>query len=176
MRCGEIFGLRWRYVDFQDNAIVVAETVYQGKSSKPKTRASNRKVFVDSLVMQALERLKPSEASPDDFVFQSTSKTPLSPNNVRNRVLVPACKRAGIPVVGWHTFRYTYSTWANPTGESIKALQNQLGHVDSKITLGVYVQPIPEAQRQIAAKVQGVLLPFVPKFSAPGNGSEGVIQ
>jgi hypothetical protein len=105
--------------------------------------------------MQALERLKPSEAVPDDFVFQSTAKTLLSPNNVRNRVLIPACKRAAIPVVGWHTFRYTYSTWADPSGESIKALQNQLGHVDSKITLGVYVQPISEVQRRIAAKVRG---------------------
>ena len=109
--------------------------------------------------MEALARLKPSGGSPDDFVFKNVSGTTLNPNNVRNRVLIPACTRAGIPLVGWHTFRYTYSTWANPSGESIKALQNQLGHVDSRITLGVYVQPIPEAQRLIAAKVQGVLLP-----------------
>ncbi len=176
MRCGEIFGLRWRYVDFEDAVVVVAETVYQGHSSQPKTRASNRKVFVGALVMQALSRLRPHDSTPDDFVFPSDNQTPLSPNNVRNRVLIAACKRAGIPTVGWHTFRYTYSTWANPSGESIKALQNQLGHVDSRITLGVYVQPIPEAQRLIAAKVEGVLLPIAPKFTAPGNGSEGVIQ
>ena len=175
MRCGEIFGLRWRYVDFEDE-VVVAETVYQGHSSQPKTRASNRKVFVGALVMQALASLKPRDSAPDDFVFPSDNGTPLSPNNVRNRVLIAACKRAGIPTVGWHRFRYAYSTWANPSGESIKALQNQLGHVDSKITLGVYVQPIPEAQRQIAAKVQGVLLPIAPNLTAPGNGSEGVIQ
>jgi integrase len=176
MRCGEIFGLRWRYVDFEEEVVVVAETVYQGHSSQPKTRASNRKVFVGTLVMQALARLKPQGSAPDDFVFPSDKRTPLSPNNVRNRVLIEACKRAGIPTVGWHTFRYTYSTWANPSGESIKALQNQLGHVDSRITLGVYVQPIPEAQRQIAAKVQRVLLPIAPKSTAPGNGSERVIQ
>jgi len=176
MRCGEIFGLRWRYVDFEDEVVVVAETVYQGHSSQPKTRASNRKVFVGPLVMQALARLKPLASTPDDFVFPSDTGTPLSPNNVRNRVVIAACKRAGIPTVGWHMFRYTYSTWANPSGESIKALQNQLGHVDSKITLGVYVQPIPEAQRQIAAKVQGVLLPIAPNVTTPGNGSERVIQ
>jgi integrase len=109
-------------------------------------------------------------------LFPSDNRTPLSPNNVRNRILIPACKRAGIPLVGWHMFRYAYSTWANPSGESIKALQNQLGHVDSRLTLGVYVQPIPEAQRQIAAKVQGVLLPIAPKSGAPGNGSERVIH
>jgi len=176
LRCGEIFGLRWRYVDFADGVVVVAETVYHGLSSKPKTKASNRKVFVGALVMEALARLKPQGSGPDDFVFKNVLGTTLNPNNVRNRVLIPACKRAGIPLVGWHTFRYTYSTWANPSGESIKALQNQLGHVDARITLGVYVQPIPEAQRLIAAKVEGVLLPIAPKRTAPGNGSERVIQ
>ncbi len=35
-----------------------------------------------------------------------------------------------VPQVSWHNFRYTYSTWANPSGESIKALQAQLGHTD----------------------------------------------
>jgi integrase len=176
MRCGEIFGLRWRYVDFEDGAVVVAETVYQGRSSKPKTAASNRKVFVGSLVMDALARLKVKGGTLDDFVFPSDNLTPLSPNNVRNRILIPACRRAGIPLVGWHTFRYTYSTWANPSVESMKALQNQLGHEDPRLTLGVYIQPMPEAQRQIAAKVQGVLLPIAPKSSAPGNGSERVIH
>jgi integrase len=46
MRCGEIFGLRWRYVDFEDSALVVAETVYQVHPSQPKTWASNREVVV----------------------------------------------------------------------------------------------------------------------------------
>ncbi|HLB86294.1 MAG TPA: protein kinase [Terriglobales bacterium] len=37
MRSGEIFGLRWRYVDFEERSILVAETVYRGRSSMPKT-------------------------------------------------------------------------------------------------------------------------------------------
>jgi hypothetical protein len=44
------------------------------------------------------------------------------------------------------------------------------------LTLGVYTQPMPEAQRQLASKVERVLLPVAPNFSTPGNGSEGVIQ
>ena len=176
MRSGEIFGLRWRYVDFEERSILVAETVYQGRSSLPKTRASNRKVFVADMVLEALGRLKSLGGGQDDFVFSTSKGTPFNPNNVRNRILIPACRRAGIPLIGWHDMRRTFATWSNPTGESLKALQTQLGHTDSRLTLGVYTQPMPEAQRQLAAKVERVLLPVAPKFGTQGNGSEGVIQ
>ena len=72
--------------------------------------------------------------------------------------------------------RRTFATWSNPTGESLKALQTQLGHTDSRLTLGVYTQPMPEAQRQLATKVERVLLPVAPKFDTRGNRAEGVIQ
>jgi len=93
-------------------------------------------------------------------VFQSERGKPLNPEHVRNRVLHPACERAKVPRVGWHTFRYTYATWAGATGESIKALQAQLGHTNPNITLDVYTQPMPEAQRRVADKVARVLLPI----------------
>jgi len=176
MRSGEIFGLRWKYVDFEGHSILVAETVYQGRSSLPKTRASNRKVFISDLALEALQQLKSCGGGPDDFVFCSSKGTPFNPNNVRNRVLIPACRRAGLPLIGWHDMRRTFATWANATEESLKALQTQMGHTDSRLTLGVYTQPMPEAQRQLASKVERVLLPVAPKFGTPGNGSEGVIQ
>ena len=160
LRRGEIFGLRWRYVDFAGHSVTVAECSYQGHSSPPKTRASRRKVFLSPVVLEALARLRPAHFQPDDLLFRSKVETPLNPEHVRNRVLHPACERAKIPCVGWHTFRYTYATWAEPTGESIKALQAQLGHTDSRVTLDVYTQPMPEAQRRIAAKVARVLLPI----------------
>ena len=93
-------------------------------------------------------------------MFQSERGKPLNPEHVRNRVLHPACERAKVPRVGWHTFRYTYATWAGATGESIKALQAQLGHTNPNITLDVYTQPMPEAQRRVADKVARVLLPI----------------
>jgi integrase len=101
-------------------------------------------VFVDDAVLEALARVKTPHIQGDDLVFPSERGTPMNPNNVRSRILVPACRRAGIPAVNWHNFRYTYSTWAEPTGESIKALQAQMGHTDSKMTLSVYTQPMPE--------------------------------
>ncbi|MGB9604901.1 MAG: site-specific integrase [Bryobacteraceae bacterium] len=164
LRRGEIFGLRWKAIDFSQKCIVVMESMYEGHSAPPKTRASRRKVFVDDVVLEALLRLRPPFCQPDDLVFHTGRGGPLEPNNVRQRILHPACRQANIPLVGWHNFRYTYSTWADPTGGSIKALQAQLGHTDPHLTLSVYTQPMPEAQRQLAVKVARVLLPVAPEF------------
>jgi integrase len=121
--------------------------------------------------LEVLRRLKSSGGGPDDFVFCTPKGTPFNPNNVRARILIPACRRAGIPLIGWHDMRRTFATWSNPTGESLKALQTQLGHTDSRLTPGVYTQPMLEAQRQVASKVERALLPVAPKFSTPGRGN-----
>ena len=133
-------------------------------------------MFIDGVVFDSLARLRPEHVQPDDFVFHTERGTPMNPHNVLRRVIHPACKRAGIPPVSWHAFRYTYSTWADPTGESIKALQAQLGHTDAKLTLSVYTQPMPAQQRQVAAKVaevlNRVLLPDAPKVGAAAGDPE----
>ncbi len=164
LRRGEIFGLRWKAVSFEEGSLLVSESSFEGHSTPVKTRASRRKVFVDAVVLEALRVLCPVCFQPDDFVFPSEKGTALHPTNVQRRVLDPVCRRAGIDRVSFHNFRYTYATWADPTGESIKALQAQLGHTDSKLTLSVYTQPVPEAQRQVGRKVAGVLLPIAPKL------------
>jgi integrase len=175
LRRGEIFGLRWKYVDFEEGSVIVAESSYEGHASAPKTRASRRKVFVDTPAIEALPRARAADANPESLVFCTDRGTAFNPNNVRNRVLVSACKRAKIPQVSWHNFRYTYSTWANPSGESIKALQAQLGHTDSRLTLSVYTQPMPEAQKLLACKISSVLLRSAPKSEVQRAEAEVVI-
>jgi integrase len=176
LRRGELFGLRWKAVDFAEGSITVSESLSAGRAAPVKTRASRRKVFVDSIVFDALRGLRPAQYQPDDYVFTSGRGLPLHVANVQGRVLNPACERAGIPHVTWHNFRYTYSTWANPTNESIKALQAQLGHTDSRLTLSVYTQPMPEAQRAIGHKVAGVLAPNGPKFDVGGTPVSRLVQ
>ncbi|MGH9474646.1 MAG: hypothetical protein ACRD1M_18105 [Terriglobales bacterium] len=70
----------------------------------------------------------------------------------------------------------TFATWADASGESLKALQAQMGHTDSRLTLGAYTQPMPEQQRCISGKVAGKLFPTVPKFASEPEGERGVVQ
>lgn len=176
LRRGEIFGLKWRCIDWSERSILVSEASYEGHTAAPKTKASRRLVFVDEAVLESLRSLRPAMCRPEDLVFCTDRGTPLNPNNVLNRVLHPTCKSAGLPHVSWHNFRYTYSTWANPTGESIKALQAQLGHTDSRLTLSVYTQPMPEAQKKMAGKIARVLLPAAPKLEEIKQNEGELIQ
>jgi len=176
LRRAEIFGLKWKYVHFEGKALTVAETCFQGRVSAPKTRASKRKVFLADTALDALRAIRPAHVQPDDLVFSTGRGTPMNPANVQSRVLDPACDRAKIGRVTWHHFRYTYSTWAEPTGESIKALQAQLGHTDARLTLGVYTQPMPEAQAKIASKIARVLLPVAPKLIETAKMPTKMIQ
>src|SRR5439155_14683939 len=166
LRRGEIFALRWKFVNFAEHSLTVAQSVYLGYVAAPKTKASRRKVFVDEVLLESLARIRPQLHQGEDFVFATERGTAMNPHNVLNRVIHPACDRAGIARVGWHVFRYTYSTWADASGESIKATQAQLGHTNPNLTLDVYTQPMPEAQRRVAAKVARVLLPVAPKLAS----------
>ncbi len=45
-------------------------------------------------------------ATAEAFVFASRNGTPLDSHNLLGRVLKPACKRAGLPLISWHSFRH----------------------------------------------------------------------
>ena len=62
----------------------------------------------------------------------------------------------------------------DPTGESIKALQSQMGHTNSRMTLDVYTQPMPGVQKKLASKIARVLLPVAPK-KVKADQTEGVL-
>jgi len=162
-------------VNFEEGSVIVAECSYEGHTAAPKTRASRRKVFVDTPAIEALLRVRPTDANPECLVFCTDRGTAFNPNSVRNRVLVSACKKAKIPQMKWHNFRYTSSTWANPSGKSIKALQAQLGHSESRLTLSVFTQPMPEAQKLLACKISSVLLRSAPKSEVQQTEAEVVI-
>jgi len=51
---------------------------------------------------------------------------------------------------------------AGASVQESKELQAQLGHTDSRLTLSLHTQSMPEAQKQLACKIASVLLRFAP--------------
>ena len=69
--------------------------------------------------MDALARLKGQGVAMHDFVFPSDKRTALSLNNVRNRILYTRLPQ-GFCLSGAIG---SATTWANPSGEGMKAVQ-----------------------------------------------------
>lgn len=181
MRIGEILALRWNRLDFQHGTIEVSETYSDGQFGTPKTRSSRRAIPM-SLVLQEtlkLHRASCGRSTPQDLVFSTTKGTPLSPKNLYNRALAPACDALSLPRVSWHSFRHGSATLLGEVGESVKTAQAILGHSDIETTLNTYMHAIPDSQRRAVERVAGILFPDVPKLDAaerrPNHSSRGEV-
>ena len=100
-------------------------------------------------------------ASGTDWVFASFSvfgKMPVWAISSLQRVLQPAAKRAGITKrIGWHTFRYTYSTLLTECGNDVKVVQELMRHARLSTTMEIYTHPRMERKREAQSRVVDVL-------------------
>jgi integrase len=97
----------------------------------------------------------------EDLVFTTPTGTPLSSENLYNRVLAPACDRIKEPRVSWHSFRHAHATLLAEPGESMKTAQALLGHSDLETTLNIYTHALPASQRRAVERVSEVMFSIV---------------
>ena len=170
LRRGELFGLKWKYVDLERRILHVREALYEGRFTTPKTASSVRDIPLGDAAFEGLlkHREGSNAASEDSLVFCTEEGLPFNPQSVLKAVLYPACDVLGLPRVGWHGFRHTHATLLGDLGESIKTAQELLGHSDLDTTLSIYTHAVPESKRKAVERLGEVLFPTVPKFSA-GN-------
>lgn len=154
LRQSELFGLRWRDLDFESGEINVTKSVVHGVTSKCKTESSMKPVPMGPQLAETLKRwrVETRYAKPDDWVFASSrtgGKRPVWGQTLIRKKIRPAAKRLGIDKrIGWHTFRHSYSTLLRSLGTDIKVQQDLLRHSSSRTTLDTYTQSITSAKRE----------------------------
>lgn len=79
-------------------------------------------------------------SGPDDFVFVTRKGTPHDPDNITNRVIRRAVKRAKLadPQPTFHSFRHTFASAFVAAGGDAVRLCRQLGHSSPDVTMRVY--------------------------------------
>jgi len=140
LRRGELIGLQWQDIDFERLVLHVRRSVVQMVNGSTKTEASAKDVPLDVELANTLLQLR--QTSPyraeTDWVFASAKmkgKQPLWPDSLWNRRGRPAVKAAGITKrVCYHTFRHTFGTLLNASGENPKVVQELLRHATLKVT------------------------------------------
>jgi len=164
LRRGELIGLQWEDVDFENLVIHVRRSVVMMVQGAPKTEASAKDVPLDAALAESLLKLRLTAPynRETDWVFASPTmkgKQPLWPETLWRRYGRPAVKAAKIPKrVGFHTFRHTYTTLLTQNNEEVKVVQELLRHANSRITLDLYAQAGMPNKRLAQSKLVRMVL------------------
>jgi integrase len=141
LRQGELLGLHWREIDF-DNQLIRVRTALNRKrhDAPPKTERAVRDVILMPGLAEALRqhRTETKFNQPDDYVFTTRAGTPHHAPHIGLQALKPALERAGLQSIRWHDLRHTFASLLIAGGANITFVSRRLGHASSQITLGIY--------------------------------------
>jgi integrase len=107
----------------------------------PKSKKGRRTV---NAAVIALAAVKPLLGKSRELVFTTPSGGRISHANFYNNVWGPTCERAGLdPAPRIHDARHTHASWLISDGQSLEAVQDQLGHESIETTRKVYAHLLP---------------------------------
>jgi len=162
LRQGEVLGLTVDRVDFLRRSVRVDRqlvTPNRGapRLSPPKTKASYRTVpLPDStgyLLAEHIRRFLPT----DDLIFTMEDGRLIRRSRM-GEAWRRAADRAGLPErTGFHATRHFYASLLIQHGESVKVVQNRLGHASAMETLDTYGHLWPDSEDATRDAVDSVL-------------------
>ena len=146
MRSGEINGLKWRYVDFEANEILIRETWSKGRLEYTKTDSSQRNIRMSKPVRDALLK---QQAGTGQFAFVFCNKRgqPIDVNNFTSRIWYPLLDLLNIQRRRPYETRHTAATLWLASGESPEWIARQLGHSTTEMLFRVYSRYVPNLTR-----------------------------
>jgi integrase len=159
MRKGEILGLAWDSIDFENNIIFISQ-ILESDGSKLSKRTKSKKfrqVLIPDLLKHELIRYKKfqkndSPTNPDNLVFCTRRGKRVIPNTL-NDVLDSFCTKYNLPRMKFHDLRHTHATMLIKENVNIKVIQERLGHSSPSITLNIYSHYLPSMQQSVTEKM-----------------------
>lgn len=172
LRQGEVLGLTWDCVDFENHTLLInkqhnkvkGESEYKFGSLKNDTI---RVLTVADAVMDTLRRQKDLQAqwaenagelwnNEDNLVF--TTETG---RYVNNKTLYLNFKRIvksiGLDNLRFHDLRHGYAVNSLRAGDDIKTVQENLGHATASFTLSTYAHATPGMKRESANRMENYI-------------------
>jgi integrase len=151
LRRGELLALRWRDVDWSNGLVRVRRNYTRGEFGTPKSRRSSRAVpLADALGGEFERHFQRSQfRGDDDLVFaHPLLGTVLDPSKVQKR-FKKAARRAGLRSVRFHDLRHTFGTRMAAAGAPLRAIQEWMGHQDSRTT-SLYADYAPDPSNGVS--------------------------
>ena len=168
LRVGELLGLKWEDVRFDQLELNVTRSVSRQVVTPCKTEVSRKPIPMNPEIADMLWRwrLETPYNKPGDWIFASPHKAgiqPYWPGSLFRAHVKPALLKAGISApVGWHTLRHSFGTLMKANGEDLKTIQELLRHATFKVTADTYTQAVTPVKRNAQARIAKLILADVP--------------
>jgi len=170
-RISEAFGVQWRDLDLNQGVVSFIRGFVHGRITSLKTEASRTNLPLPAEVLELLREwhgITPYN-SPSDWVFASPytrAQRPYWPGELLKKHIKPVALAAGLPSIGWHSFRHTVSAWGKEAGLDLEDVKTLLRHEDIATTSNVYGDLGMDAKRRIQQR----LVDFVRKEAEREKG------
>lgn len=159
LRVGEICGLRWYDVDFDNAFITVNNQVIQDKINKQlllsnvlKTSTSHRNISIPNVLRNHLKELREVNSDPtNEFIIKDRNNCMANPRNVSMEFTKKVSKYKNLKQISFHSLRHTHATLLIFNGENIKVVSDRLGHKDISVTLNTYTHVMEDMQKNTAS-------------------------
>lgn len=171
MRQGEILGLRWSDIDFDNKTLHIQQTVTKRRRIKDgaKTPSSIRAVALSTDTVEKLkehramilqERLLAGENyQKNDLVVCTSTGGPANANNIY-RAWTRFIEKHKAPHITFHDLRHTHVAMMIKQGVHMKVISERLGHSSISVTMDIYGHLLPNMQSE-AAELMDKLNPLL---------------
>lgn len=181
LRVGELLGLTWDCIDFENGIISIKQSLIRVKNRSKKSKEKNlyfveqttkttsgkRKVPIPKSAITMLERYKKLQEwekrkaeglyEDNNLLFCTALGNRLIPKNAA-RSFQRAAEKAGINGASIHSIRHTYATRLFENGIAPKTVSSLLGHKNVSHTLDVYTHVLPDVKNEAVETLNYMLL------------------
>ena len=161
LRRGEICGLKWQDINFEENKLQVKRSVSVKKGGgvsigETKTETGVRCIQMPPSVAELLKSKKQTAITEWVFPNFMHPEQPISPATAYRKLKI-ILKHAGLPLIRFHDLRHTFATHATHGGVDPKTLAGILGHTNASFTLDTYTHVTSDMQKAASNIVGNIM-------------------
>ena len=127
-RPSEATALRRRDVDLRHEVVHIKRSRVATSEARTKTKKSKRTIRLHPGTVAVLRDAWPIHADPDDYVFKTTTGSPVDQANFYKRLWIPALRRLGLRERPFYNTRHSYVSYMLSIGKRLAFVSAQTGH------------------------------------------------